>query len=101
MPKDDNPKCGKILKEGNFEELEKYFEELTNYDSNDDKDAESSRMKRTSSVSSENKVEANAVKQSKRLNYYLTKEAIRNRRSTSTSKDCRYVLSHTVMFYFQ
>ena len=89
------------MKEGNFEELEKYFEELTNYDSNDDKDAESSRMKRTSSVSSENKVEANAVKQSKRLNYYLTKEAIRNRRSTSTSKDCRYVLSHPIIFFFQ
>ena len=89
------------MKEGNFEELEKYFEELTNYDSNHDKAVESSRMKRTSSVSSENKVEANAVKQSKRLNYYLTKEAIRNRRSTSTSKDCRYVLSHPVMFFFQ
>ena len=101
MPKDDNPKCGKIMKEGNFEELEKYFEELTNYDSNDDKDAESSRMKRTSSDSSENKAKENAVKESKRLNYYLTKEAIRNRRSTSASKDCRYVLSHPIMFFFQ
>ena len=89
------------MKEGNFEELEKYFEELTNYDSNDDKDAESSRMKRTSNVSSENKAKENAVKESKRLNYYLTKEAIRNRRSTSTSKDCRYVLSHPILFFFQ
>ena len=89
------------MKEGNFEELEKYFEELTSYDSNDDKDAESSRMKRTSSDSSENKAKENAVKESKRLNYYLTKEAIRNRRSTSTSKDCRYVLSHPIMFFFQ
>ena len=77
------------MKEGNFEELEKYFEELTNYDSNDDKDAESSRMKRTSSVHSENKVKGNAVKEIKRLNYSQTKEAVRNRRSTSSSKDCR------------
>ena len=89
------------MKEGNFEELEKYFEELRNYDSNDHKDAESSRMKRTNSVSFENKVEENAVKESKRLNHYLTKEAIRNRRSTSTSKDCRYVLRHPIMFIFQ
>ena len=86
------------MREGNFEELEKYFEELTNYDSNDDKDAESLRMKRTSSVSSENKVKKNAVKESKRLNYYLKKEAIRNRRSTSTTKDCRYVLIYPIRF---
>ena len=101
LPKDNNPKCGKIMKEGNFDELEKYFEELTSYDSNDNKDVESSRMKRTNSVSSEIKVKENAAKESKRLNHYPTKKAIRNRRSTTTSKHCRYVLIHPIMFFFQ
>ena len=92
MPKDDNPRCGIVLKEGNFDELEKYFEELTSYNSNVNKEDESSlKTKRRTVVheQEDNKKEARDSYVRTRLNNYLSKETTRNRRSTSTNKDCR------------
>ena len=92
MPKDDNPRCGIVLKEGNFDELEKYFEELTSYNSNVKKEDESSLKTKRSSVLHEqedNKKEAKDYNVRTGLNNYLSKETTRNRRSTSTNKDCR------------
>ena len=92
MPKDDNPRCGIVLKEGNFDELEKYFEELTSYNSNAKKEDESSLKTKRRSVLHEqedNKKEARDSNVRTGLNNYLSKETNRNRRSTSTNKDCR------------
>ena len=92
MPKDDNPRCGIVLKEGNFDELEKYFEELTSYNSNVKKEDESSLKTKRRSVLHEqedNKKEARNSNVRAGLNNYLSKETNRNRRSTSTNKDCR------------
>ena len=92
MPKDVNPRCGIVLKEGNFDELEKYFEELTSYNSNVKKEDESSLKTKRRSVLHEqedNKKEARDSNVRTGLNNYLSKETNRNRRSTSTNKDCR------------
>ena len=92
MPKDDNPRCGIVLKEGNFDELEKYFEELTSYNSNVKKEDESSLKTKRRSVLHEqedNKKDARNSNVRAGLNNYLSKETNRNRRSTSTNKDCR------------
>ena len=92
MPKDVNPRCGIVLKEGNFDELEKYFEELTSYNSNVKKEDESSLKTKRRSVLHEqedNKKEARNSNVRAGLNNYLSKETNRNRRSTSTNKDCR------------
>ena len=92
MPKDDNPRCGIVLKEGNFDELEKYFEDLTSYNSNVKKEDESSLKTKRRSVLHEqedNKKEARDSNVRTGLNNYLSKETNRNRRSTSTNKDCR------------
>ena len=94
MPKDVNPRCGIVLKEGNFDELEKYFEELTSYNSNVKKEGESSLKIRRRSVLHEKEDNKKEVMDSNVLGIlesknYLSKQTIRNRRSTSTHKDCR------------